>query len=345
VNKTFIIITVDVEDFFLPRPETDMIFARIGNEYYGITRMMDIMDNHNVKGTFFVDVYNRETLSEAVIKEACQEIDRRGHEVALHVHPEIPRGKKGYRKVISKYELEEQIKIIERGRDLLGRWIGRSPRAHRAGGYGANYDTLRALGKCNLLIDSSMFYEHDMCGLNEPLLTINAPKAWNQVLEIPITVTLNQYILKFLRRKFKVFELYKKVDLGWSDLKELKVQIWELRKMGINPIIVFLHSYSFVDVRGNFGPDRRIENNFQELVHWMRTLESTDVLTMGKFYDIYNGGNFVSSNQVPILTLRVNDFELRDVFRTVRNLRCSHLRIIAQFLQRRLRCRNYTTWW
>jgi len=337
-DKTFIIITVDVEDFFLPRPRTDMIFARIGNEYYGIPKIMDIMDNHNVKGTFFVDVYNRETLSEAVIKEACQEIDRRGHEVALHVHPQIPRGKRGYRieQVISRYELEEQIKIIERGRELLDRWMGRSPRAHRAGGYGASYDTLRALGKCNLLIDSSMFYGHDMCGLNEPLLTINAPKTWNQILEIPITVTLNQYMLGFLKCKFKVFELYKKVDLGWSDLKELKVQIWELRKMGINPIIVFLHSYSFVDVRGSFGPNRRIENNFQELVQWMRTLETTEILTMGKFYDIHNDGNFLSSNQVPILTSLVNDFELGDIFQIVRNLHPSHLRIISKFLQRRL---------
>jgi len=259
--------------------------------------------------------------------------------VALHVQPEIPRGKRGYRieQVISRYELEEQIKIIERGAELLDRWIGRSPRAHRAGGYGANYDTLTALGKCNLLIDSSMFYGHDIGGLNEPLLTINAPKVWNQVLEVPITVTLNQYILKFLTRKFKVFELYKKVDLGWSDLKELKVQIWELRKMGINPIIVFLHSYSFVDVRGSFGPDRRIENNFRELVQWIGMLEGTDVLTVGKFYDIYRGENFVSNNEVPIVTSLVNDFELGDIFRTIRNLRPSHLRIISNFLQRELR--------
>ena len=133
-----------------------------------------------------------------------------------------------------------------------------------------------------------------------------------------------------------MFELYKKVDLGWSDLKELQVQIWELRKMGINPIIVFLHSYSFVDVRGSFGPARKIENNFRELVQWMKTLESVEILTMGEFYDIYNGDNFVSSNQVPILASLVNDFELGDIFRTVRNLRRSHLRIISQFLRRRL---------
>lgn len=337
-DKTYMIITVDVEDFFLPRPRADMIFARIAGEYYGITKMMDIMDTCNVKGTFFVDVYNRETLNEGLIKEATQEIDRRGYEVALHVHPEIPRGNRGYRieEVISKYTLEEQIKMIKKGAELIDRWIGKFPKAHRAGGYGANYDTLRALGECDLLIDSSMFYGHDMCGLNEPLLTINAPEVWNHVLEIPITVTLNRYILKLLNREFKVLELHKKVDLGWSNLKELKVQISELKRMGVSPIVVFLHSYSFVDLRGGFRPDRRTESSFRELVRWMSTLKNAEILTIQDFYDLQKERSWQGANEVPVVILPVNDFEVRYVFRIVRNLRASHLRIISKFLQRRL---------
>ena len=338
MQKTFIIITVDVEDFFLPRPRTDMVFARIGNEYYGITKIMEIMDNHNVKGTFFVDVYNRETLTEGLIREACREVDRRGHEVALHTHPEIPRiGRNDARVTLSSRGLDKQVKFIQKGKDLIEKWVGKGPLAHRAGAYGANYETLRALTANSIPVDSSMFYEHRMCGLNHPLLTMNQPTVWGNVLELPISVTLNKYRLKIFGVQVGLIGLYKKVDLYWCSLRELKEQISGLREHHLNPIIIFLHSYSLVSMKTKSGPNYRAVDNFRELLRWMIGLEDTEIVTVEKFYRLYHQDEeVVGENEVPVLVTMVNELPAQEVWEMVRNVRLSHTRIILDSLRKRL---------
>jgi peptidoglycan/xylan/chitin deacetylase (PgdA/CDA1 family) len=338
MDKAFIIITIDVEDFFLPRPRTDMIFAKMGNEYYGITKIMDIMDNHNIKGTFFVDVYNRETLTEGLISEACQEIDRRGHEVALHTHPEIPRiGRYEIRATLSSRKFGEQVKVIEEGKDLIQKWVGKAPLAHRAGAYGANYETLKALKINNIPVDSSMFYGHRMCGLNHPPLTINQPTVWENVLELPISVTLNRYRLKIFGLQVGLIGLYKKVDLYWCSLRELKKQILKLKEHQVNPIIIFLHSYSLVSIRKKSRPNYKALNNFQELVQWMMDPEDTQIVTVRRFYEVCNGDQEPGGeNEVPVLVTLVNDLEPQEIWEIFQNVRLSHAKIILESLQKRL---------
>ena len=337
MDKTFIIITVDVEDFFVPRPRTDMLFARLGGKYYGITRLMDIMDRHNSKGTFFVDVYNRETLSEGLIREACQEIDRRRHEVALHTHPEVPRtGRYDDKAALSSRGLDEQVKIIRKGKDLIEKWVSRSPLAHRAGAYAANYETLRALKTNSIPVDSSMFYKQWMCGLNHPLLTINQPTVWENVLELPISVTLNKYGLKILGVQVGLIGLYKKVDLYWCSLRELKKQIRDLKEHHINPIIIFLHSYSLVSTRTKPRPNYRALDNFQELVRWMVDLEDTEIVTVGKFYQAYcEDQQRAGENEVPVLVTMVNELPARELWEILQKVRLSHARIILESFKKR----------
>ena len=48
-------------------------------------------------------------------------------------------------------------------KDDVHKWSGAHPISHRAGAYGANTDTLKALKKLNLEIDSSNFAEHNNC--------------------------------------------------------------------------------------------------------------------------------------------------------------------------------------
>ncbi len=90
------VLTVDVEDFFLPRPPCDTYRAEIGGKAFGAPLIMDLLEEQGGRGTFFVDVYNRRTVTEEIVRRTCVEIAERGHEVALHTHPVFPEGRRGY---------------------------------------------------------------------------------------------------------------------------------------------------------------------------------------------------------------------------------------------------------
>lgn len=306
-EPTYIILTVDTETS--PAP-AETIFAQIEGEEWGITRIMDICDSFSVKATFFVDVYDKNIIDISLLRRACECINKRGHEVELHTHPDFST-KRGWEidGVISKYNLDEQISIIKKGKQLIKNWINKEPIAHRAGGYGANYDTIRALKENGILIDCSMYYKHRVCDLNYPLLTVNKVVEYNGVTEIPVTVTFSKYVIGFPGFGLTFFSLYKKVDINWSGFDELKLQIMRLKENGINPIIVFLHSGSFVkESSSRLKPNKIVEDTFKKLTEWLTQQSDFKVLTVKEFYSEckQKKREMIGTNSVPKLILPVS---------------------------------------
>ena len=62
--------------------------------------------------------------------------------------------------LMTKLSLDEQTNVLEHGMEMLYKWTGVYPIAHRSGGYSVNKDTLRALKSVGIPIDSSMYYGH-----------------------------------------------------------------------------------------------------------------------------------------------------------------------------------------
>jgi hypothetical protein len=48
---------------------------------------MDILEEHGLRGTFFVETFAGAVVGEAPLREAYAEIAARGHDVQLHLHP------------------------------------------------------------------------------------------------------------------------------------------------------------------------------------------------------------------------------------------------------------------
>lgn len=249
------VVTVDVEDFFEPRPPIDTYRGRSAGRDHATPRIMDILERHGGRGTFFVDVQNRRTVSEELVAGLTREIAERGHEVGLHTHPAFPEGKRGYgmAQTMKTLSLEEQRLFISEGAALIEAWTGRRPVSHRAGGYGANYDTLAALEQNGIEIDSSVFYGYPYCGLNHPPLTVNAVVRHGDVLEVPVTVTNCDLALGPAR----LLSLTKKLDPDWCSPGELRRQIDAVLASGQDIIVLFLHSYSLIDIERGFRPDER----------------------------------------------------------------------------------------
>jgi hypothetical protein len=160
----------------------------------GIGYQMDVMDRHGVKGVFFVDPMPALVWGVAAIEDVVGPIVERGHDVQLHCHPEwleLAPGNGLSRRTgrnIKDFVLEDQVAILAWARDTLVAAGAPSPVAFRAGNYGANDDTLRALGAIGIAYDSS--HCPALVGVGECDVSLDAdarqPLRHLGVIEVPV---------------------------------------------------------------------------------------------------------------------------------------------------------------
>jgi hypothetical protein len=235
-------ITVDVEGLRGDRPLKHLIYGDVEEGQFGITKIMDLCDARGVKATFFVDVYEAAKYGEEAMCEVCRVITDRGHDVQLHAHPD--QAYDAHRRYMADYSRQEQSDIIRQGLEWVEKWTGKRPVAFRAGGYGANQDTLLALRDNNIYVDASMFYRRRQCALNGVVPTRNKVVEVEGVMQIPTTV--------YQTFRFRKFERFEKVDVDACSLSELVWAFDAMATAGVTPVILFLHSHTFVRHRGDY---------------------------------------------------------------------------------------------
>lgn len=138
------------------------ILCRTDDGEVGIRHQMDVMDEHDVTGVFFVDPMPALVWGTGAVAEIVEPIVERGHEIQLHLHPEWlelagdanPLGGKTGRN-LHEFTQEEQIELLALARDQLVAAGAPEPTAFRAGNYGADDATLRALAEIGIRYDSS----------------------------------------------------------------------------------------------------------------------------------------------------------------------------------------------
>lgn len=128
----------------------------------GIVYQMDVMDAHGIKGVFFVDPMPALVWGTGAIADIVEPILERGHEVQLHLHPEWLElagdanplaGRTG--RNLHDFTESEQAELLGLAREMLVQAGAPAPTAFRAGNYGADDATLRALASLGIRYDSS----------------------------------------------------------------------------------------------------------------------------------------------------------------------------------------------
>ncbi|MDB5702029.1 MAG: hypothetical protein JWL66_2228 [Sphingomonadales bacterium] len=167
---TAVLITVDTELSALLHQRgasarvnfENSILGRCQAGDFGIGWQMDVLDRHGLKGVYFVDPLPALVVGEAVIADVVGMIVARGHDVQLHAHPEwlewakeSPVGGRRGRN-IGDFAMADQVALLEYGCGVIERAGAARPVAFRAGNFGANDDTLRALAAIGLAWDSSV---------------------------------------------------------------------------------------------------------------------------------------------------------------------------------------------
>jgi hypothetical protein len=160
----------------------------------GIFYQMDVLDRAGHKAVFFVDPMPALVWGVEAIADIVGPIVARGHDVQLHLHSEWlefafaanPLGDRTGAN-IKDFTMDEQCTLLDYARATLIAAGAPAPLAFRAGNYGANDDTLRALGMMGMRYDTSLCpgIAASDCEISLPADTLQ-PVEHCGVVEVPI---------------------------------------------------------------------------------------------------------------------------------------------------------------
>ena len=261
------------------------IFGRIGNSEFGIPLIMDIGDRYGICFTFFVETLSKYFFGEEETREVCQYILKRDHDIQLHLHPEYlifssSLHNSGKPKCdMSSYSLSQQIELIKDGCRTLNDNGVTNLTAFRAGCFGADLNTLIALKKNDILIDSSYskFYTKKAEKLFKKYV-INDACNTNGIWEFPNT--------NFSELQFLGLHRNRPLDINGSSFAEMKSVLNYAKKHGPRNITIILHSFSFIkayDAQYNkMKPRFRVIRRFEKLCRFLSENSQTfKVVTFG----------------------------------------------------------------
>lgn len=170
------------------------IWAQVQGKGFGIGWQMDLLDRYGLKGVFFLDPMPALVHGADFLAPIVGAIVGRGHEVQMHIHtewlawaPDSPVGGRQGRN-IGDFSLADQIVLLGLAKHLLEQAGAPAITAFRAGNFGANDDTLRALAAIGVAWDSSVnpAYLGRECGIAADAAMVGATRLLG-VAELPVS--------------------------------------------------------------------------------------------------------------------------------------------------------------
>ena len=251
-----VLVSIDVESPIGINGIDNLIYGKTLEGEYGINKIIDLLDSYSIKGLFFVDIAEAWEYDEEQIKQVMIDIENRGHNVGVHLHPDRMADKN--KKFLWQYSYDEQYEMIKKVTDFYIKVLNHEPISFRAGRYGANNDTIDILNELGYKIDMSMYYGmKKRCKIEGEYETINRRKLINKVIEVPVTV-------------FKSFDMFKykrfdKIDESMP-LSEMKQVMREIEnKNSVDIISFFMHSFSLLNWRANPNAPKYNKKNYKRI--------------------------------------------------------------------------------
>ncbi len=197
--RVLLLFTVDTEATLQymsdpdPRRAVDeFIFCRHADGDAGIEMIMDALDRHGFKGTFFLDVLSEYQFGEGSLEPVVDAIKRRGHDIQLHLHtaphlrfaadPSV----RALSDALASYNPDRFRGALELAVELFVERVGEVPVAYRSGAYRITDEFLRILPEFGLRIDSSI-YPFKNCEVSSWMRARTQPFRVGTVLEIPVS--------------------------------------------------------------------------------------------------------------------------------------------------------------
>lgn len=137
------------------------IFGETGRGDYGLPFQLRLANEHGLRFTFFVESLFACEFGLGPLRDIVDLIVDAGQDVQLHAHPEWirhsphPIFSTDGRYTFREFTADEQYRLIETARERLCEAGAKDAMAFRAGSFAANSDTLAAVSRNHLKVDSS----------------------------------------------------------------------------------------------------------------------------------------------------------------------------------------------
>jgi len=281
-----VLVTIDTESYTHGHPDRHIWGRMADGEEHGIRRIMDILQAHGARGTFYVNVYEAERHGEEALREVIRAIHSRGHEVGLHSHP---RERYGIWK-LARGDTTRQREILAWGKAFIEAETGEELLAHRAGSFAANLNTIGALGELGIRVDASLspaWFESHLARETE---SKNRPFMLDGILELPVTF--------YVQARLGSHRFLRMVDIEACSLRELKSIVRDAVSSQVTAINVLMHSHAFA-LSGQDDPT--LVRRLDAFLGFLAAEAGTQVSTTRQFYERWHGQDLSAKGDKPFL--------------------------------------------
>ena len=282
----YVLLTVDAENhFFYPSWNAyggNPLEYDVDGESWGMKRIAAEAERYECPLTVFLSVFEARKWGLSTLRETLRILEDGSHDIQLHTHPDWHSDVR--RESMWQYNLDEQVEIIARAKELFEEMTGKAPIAHRAGAYGLNDMTLEAL-RCNgIPMDMSMFYGHPNC---HSVRSFNSVINRDGVLTVPVSIIREESRKCLGPFSWSPQSKYSKMDINWRPATAFQEWITQAREIGLRVLVVFMHSYSLL----KWSPDRRVLGpnpvmieRLNEVLQAITNLPDTEVLSSANLF-------------------------------------------------------------
>jgi hypothetical protein len=247
-----------VEDALRRRVYCDLPRGEVGLRY-----QIETFNRFELKAVFFVEALFASAVGLEPLREIVDLVQSGGHEVQLHVHSEwLQRyrepgfdGRTGQN--LFSFSEAEQTRLIARALDNLRQAGAERICAFRAGNYGADRATLRAVAANGLRYDTSYNYPYlgSLCRI-ETAAPLRQPQWLEGVVEVPITF----------------FEDYpghvRPTQLCACSFDELSAMLDQAERQGRPTFVIVSHSFELLNGTRT-RPSRVLIDRFERLCAYL----------------------------------------------------------------------------
>jgi hypothetical protein len=208
---------------------------------------------------------------------------------------------------MAKLSFEQQKQVLEHGIELLKKWTGQRPVAHRSGGYSINQDTISALLAVGIPVDSSMNCSHP-----------NSVVTWAQnaiiekdgLVELPVTVGEYVACAGVGSVRFPFYRRLMKTDLDIFSSEEFICFARQALDQDVRLMNLFMHSYSLIDLTKGWPrlkPDPEDAAKLETTIKDLTEMDGIQFMTCKSFHEAYKRRPemFKGPDSVPEIPLKL----------------------------------------
>lgn len=284
-----VFLTIDVEiwcdgwtniDRKFPDAFEKYVYGPTPRGNYGLPYQLDVFGEHGLTTTCFVEPLFSTRFGNQPLQDIVGLVQERRHEVQLHLHTEwvdealsslLP-DSHSKRQYLFLFDLDDQVKLISQGISLLRQAGAPEINAFRAGSFGFNDDTLRALARNGIRFDSS--YNANMHGPESgvaPGTALVEPIEWAGVYEYPMTI---------FRDGIGHMRQAQLTSCSWREMESL---LWQSVEAERKAFVILSHNFEILNPAKN-RRDSVVDRRLQQLCRFLD--RNRDVFRVRGFNDL-----------------------------------------------------------